>query len=75
VAKKAASAEDSPPQLKEITPEQFEQLHQLIKPHKGEFKFMDIPWVANVGEARKMAAEEGKPLFIWYMVGEPLGQC
>ena len=61
--------------VKEITPVQFEKLHALIKPHRGESKFMEIPWVATVGEARKKAAEEGKPLFIWYMVGEPLGQC
>jgi hypothetical protein len=72
--KKEGAAEPAPP-LREITPEQFDKLHQLIKPHKGESQFMEIPWVATVGEARKKAAAEGKPLFIWYMVGEPLGQC
>jgi hypothetical protein len=59
----------------EPSPDQFEQLHKLIKPQPGEWKFSEIPWVAGVGEARQKAAREGKPLFIWYMVGEPLGQC
>jgi hypothetical protein len=62
-------------QVQEPSPDQFERLHKLIKPQPGEWKFSEIPWVASVGEARQKAAREGKPLFIWYMVGEPLGQC
>jgi hypothetical protein len=53
----------------------FESYHELIKPHAGEWKFASIPWVPTVWEARKKAADEGKPLFIWSMAGEPLGQC
>jgi len=29
----------------------------------------------TLAEARQKAAEQGKPVFIWYMAGEPLGQC
>jgi hypothetical protein len=53
----------------------WESYHKLIKPQPGEWKFADIPWARTIWEARKKAAEEGKPLFIWYMAGEPLGQC
>jgi hypothetical protein len=53
----------------------LERYHRLIKPQPGEWKFSRIPWAATVWEARKKAADEGKPLFIWYMTGEPLGQC
>lgn len=54
---------------------QWETYHRLIKPHPGEWKFAEVPWVATVWEARQKAAAEGKPMFIWYMAGEPLGQC
>jgi hypothetical protein len=29
----------------------------------------------DIYAARKRAAEEGKPLLLWYMAGEPLGTC
>jgi hypothetical protein len=54
---------------------QLEQWHRTIKPQSDESQFAQIPWVSTVAEARSQAAEEGKPIFIWYMVGEPLGQC
>jgi ribosomal protein S27E len=54
---------------------QLATYHKLIKPQPGEWKFAEVPWVPTVWEARKKAAEEGKPMFIWYMAGEPLGQC
>jgi hypothetical protein len=76
-----ASAEPAPPRndakflvLSELD-KKVETYHKLIKPQPGEWKFAEVPWVPTVWEARKKAAEEGKPLFIWYMAGEPLGQC
>jgi hypothetical protein len=58
-----------------ITPERFERLHRIIRPHADEWKWAQIPWVLTITEARKKAAQEGKPVFIWTMAGEPLGQC
>jgi hypothetical protein len=56
-----------------IKPEQFEKLHALIKPQADEEKFMQIPWLTNLWEARKQAAAQGKPLLLWEMDGHPLG--
>jgi len=53
----------------------MERLHRTIKPDKDEWRFASLPWVSTVAEARQLAAAQGKPMFIWYMVGEPLGQC
>jgi hypothetical protein len=53
----------------------LDDYQKLIKPQRGESKFAEIPWMRTVWEARDKAAKEGKPIFIWYMVGEPLGQC
>jgi hypothetical protein len=56
-----------------IKPEHFEKLHALIKPQADEEKFMQIPWLTNLWEARKQAAAQGKPLLLWEMDGHPLG--
>lgn len=55
----------------------FQKLHQLMKPEASESAWMQVPWMpsSNLYAARKKAAEEGKPILLWYMAGEPLGTC
>ena len=57
--------------------DQFDSLYRLIKPSPGEHNWAQVPWMpsTNIWAARKKAAEEGKPIFLWYMAGEPLGTC
>jgi hypothetical protein len=55
------------------TPEQFDHLRALIKPHADEDKWSEIPWIANLWEARQRAAALGKPILLWEMDGNPLG--
>ena len=57
----AARSDDSP----SLTPQEFEKLHAMIKPQPGESRWMEIEWYPSVWEARKKAAAEGKPLFLW----------
>jgi hypothetical protein len=55
---------------------QFERLHRLIKPQPGESKWAQIPWLTDLSEARKKAAAEDKPLFVWRAGGgEVLGRA
>jgi hypothetical protein len=61
-------AEDAAPGL---TPAHFDELRSLIKPLPGGFD--DLPWMTDLWEARKKAAEEGKPLLVWVGDGHPLG--
>jgi hypothetical protein len=58
-------------------PDQFGSLHRLIKPQAGEARWEAVPWMlsSDIWAARRKAAEEGKPLLLWYMAGEPLGTC
>ena len=56
-----------------LTAEQFDALRALIKPHPGEDKWAEIPWLTSLWEARRKAATEGKPLLLWEMDGHPLG--
>jgi hypothetical protein len=65
------------PTIKPIPPDQFGDIHAVIKPHlRGESKFLDdVDWIPSLWEARQKAAAEGKPLFIMEMGGPPLGLC
>ncbi len=62
---------------KSFSGEQFDGLHRLIKPQVGEARWEQVPWMpaSDIWAARKKAAEEGRPLLLWYMAGEPLGTC
>jgi hypothetical protein len=53
----------------------FDRLAVLIKPTAEESLWSEIPWLLDLNEARKKAVAAGKPLFVWSMSGEPLGQC
>lgn len=56
--------------------EQVHKLHQIIKPQRGEARWMEIDWHPNIWEARQKAAREGKPLFIWAgSGGAPAAGC
>jgi hypothetical protein len=59
-----------------IPPDQFDKLHKMIKPQRGESRFMEIPWVLSVWEGRQKAAVEGKPMLVWAGGwGTPIGVC
>lgn len=62
-------------QIATISEGDFERLHALVKPQKGESPWREIAWLTNVTEARKQAAAEGKPIVIFTAAdGSPLGR-
>jgi len=48
----------------ELSPTNFAALHRQIKPQPGESRWMEVPWLIDLHEARKKAAAEGKPIFV-----------
>ena len=48
-----------------ILAEKFTEVQKLIKPRPGESLWNQIPWQNSLWEARRIAAAEGKPIFIW----------
>lgn len=46
------------------TPATFASLHRQIKPQPGESRWMEVPWLIDLHEARQKAAAEGKPIFV-----------
>ena len=47
----------------------------VIKPSAAANKWQQIPWLTDVNEARRLASEEKRPLFLWTVFGEPLDEC
>ena len=56
----------------ELTRSEFRRLHQQLLPAPDE-PWRTIPWHISLLEAQRVAAEAGKPIFIWAMDGHPLG--
>ena len=56
-----------------LTPANFDRLHNLMQPTAAETKWKQIPWMTRLWEARRKAAEVGKPILLWEMDGNPLG--
>jgi hypothetical protein len=66
----ALTAAEPPPS---VSPGQFKEVFALVKPAKDEDKWAQIPWQVDLWEARKLAADQGKPILLWEMDGHPLG--
>jgi hypothetical protein len=70
-----AVAQPVPADVK-LTATTFTPLQKLIKPQPGESRWLEVPWLTDVHEARKKAAAEGKPLFIYSGGGATgIGPC
>jgi len=63
----------SAPAVEPIRPDQFARLQALIKPGKDEDRWVTIPWLNDLWQARQLAARQGKPILLWEMDGHPLG--
>lgn len=54
----------------------FAPIHTQIKPQPGESRWLEIPWLTDLHEARRKAAAEGKPLFLMVSgKGISIGMC
>lgn len=56
----------------ELTEARFRELHRKLQPDPAEL-WRTIPWKTSVLDAQRLAAESGKPIFLWAMDGHPLG--
>ena len=61
------------PQAAPIDPASFRSTLDFIKPKPEELKWASIPWQTDLLEARRLARETNKPIFMWAMNGNPLG--
>jgi hypothetical protein len=56
-----------------LRPADIDALKTLIKPRAEETRWEEIPWMVDLWDARKKAAQEGKPIMLWEMDGNPMG--
>ena len=63
----------------DLTPENFQKLHTLIRPQDSEWRHLRVHWLTDVVSARKQAAAEDKPIIILQNKGagynDSLGVC
>ncbi len=48
-------------------------LGEVVRPDAAELRWMEIHWQTDLWQARRMAFDQGKPIFLWQMDGHPLG--
>jgi hypothetical protein len=51
----------------------FGDLLAFVRPRPEELRWQAIPWQTDLRVACQLAAEQGKPVFLWTMNGNPLG--
>ena len=47
----------------------------IKKPHPGEFKWQQIPWLLDLEEGIRLAKKEKRPLLLFVSGDEPLERC
>ena len=51
----------------------FRDIIAAVQPHPDELRWQAVPWQTDLWEARRLALEVGRPIFLWAMNGNPLG--
>ena len=51
----------------------FRETLAFVRAKPAEMAWASIPWQTDLWEARRLALESGKPIFMWAMNGNPLG--
>ena len=68
----SSRAPSSAPRMTSASTLSLEQKVASVLPTKDEDRWLQIPWRANIMEARAEAERAGKPMFLWIMDGNPL---
>lgn len=67
-----ASAAPAPAGL----PYEAARMYGFVKdPHPGELKWQQVPWLTDLREAMRVAAEEKRPLLLFVSGDDPLEKC
>lgn len=55
-----------------LDPRTFDETLAFITPQTEDMLWASIPWQTDLWTARRLAAEQQKPVFAWMMNGSPL---
>jgi hypothetical protein len=57
-------------------PKPAAKMYALVKkPHTGELKWQQIPWLVDLDEGIRVAKDENRPLLLWVSGDDPLEKC
>lgn len=63
----------------DLTPESTPGMLALVRPQPSEWRHLQVRWMTDVVAARRLAAQDDKPIVVLYTGGagynEPLGVC
>lgn len=62
------------PRAGPIDPAAFRETFDFVRAQPEEMRWATIPWQTDLWEARRLAREQHKPIFMWSMNGKPLRQ-
>ena len=66
---------DRNPGVERLEREAARMYDAVKKPHPGELKWQQIPWLTDLREAMRQARAEGRPLMLFVSGDEPLEKC
>ena len=56
-----------------LVPEGLEAKVASLLPTAAEERWLSIPWLTDLNDARRESAATLKPIFVWIMNGHPMG--
>lgn len=56
-------------------PSELQRQAGAVRATPDEMRFKQIPWVTDVFEGFRLAREEKRPVFLYVVTGDPLGDC
>ena len=56
-------------------PSELRTKADAVRATAAELRFTRIPWVTDVFEGFRLAREEKRPVFLYMITGDPLGDC
>lgn len=68
-----ATAQDAPDRPK--LPAEMERIARVVKPRADETRWSRIPWLTDLAQARQVALQEHRPLFLFVSGDDPLEAC
>ncbi len=59
----------------DLLPDYPARAYRVILPREDETRWQEVPWLADLDAAVKLAKKEKRPLLLWVSGDEPLERC
>jgi hypothetical protein len=66
---------DTDADVRRLSAEAARMYAAVKKPHPGELRWQQIPWLTDLQEAARLAKAENRPLLLFVSGDDPLEKC